>query len=98
MPYVVTATWKAKRGEEEVVRDLLTRVAKASRAEPGCLLFWIHRPVDDAGAFFLYEQYENEAAFQAHAASDHVREIVLEDAVHRLDERRRTVMELIETP
>jgi quinol monooxygenase YgiN len=95
MAYVVTATWKAKAGEEDAVLERLTRVAAASRDEPGCLLFWIHRVVDEPGVFVLYEQYESEAAFQAHAASAHVREIVLEDAVHRLDERRRTILEMI---
>ncbi len=95
MPYVVTATWKAKPGEEAAVEALLARVAAAAREEPGCLLFWVHRSTEDAGAFFLYEQYASEAAFREHAESSHVRELVLDDAVHRLDERRRAIYETI---
>ncbi|MGZ4643852.1 MAG: putative quinol monooxygenase, partial [Blastococcus sp.] len=95
MPYVVTATWKAKPTEEDAVLDLLRRVAAASRQEPGCLLFWIHRSLEDRQTFFLYKQYASEEAFQAHAASAHVREIVLEDAVNRLDVRRRERFEAI---
>ena len=96
MAYVVTATWKARPGEEDAVQALLHRVAAASRDEPGCLLFWTHRSVDDPGRFFLYEQYLNEAAFRDHAASEHVRTIVLEDAVHRLAERRREMYETLD--
>jgi autoinducer 2-degrading protein len=94
--YVVTATWKARAGEEAAVEALLGQVAAASRREPGCLLFWTHRSVDEPGRFFLYEQYASEAAFQAHAASGHVRTFVLEDAVHRLDERRREMYETLD--
>jgi len=94
--YVVTATWKARAGEEAAVEALLRKVAAASRREPGCLLFWTHRSVDEPGRFFLYEQYASEAAFQAHAASEHVRTFVLEDAVQRLDERRREMYETLD--
>ena len=45
--------------------------------------------------FFLYEQYESEAAFQAHAASEHIRRLVLDDAVDRLESRRRELFETI---
>ncbi len=96
MPYVVTATWKAKPGESDAVLELLKSVASASRQEPGCLLFWTHRSLEDAGTFFLYEQYASEAAFREHAASAHVRRFVLDDAVARLDVRQRHVFETIE--
>ena len=96
MAYVVTATWKARAGEEAAVEALLRNVAAASRDEPGCLLFWTHRSVDEPGRFFLYEQYASKAAFQAHAASEHVRTFVLEDAVQRLDERRREMYETLD--
>lgn len=95
MAYVVCATWKAKAGQEEAVLRLLTQISAKSNAEPGCLLFWVHRSVADPQTFFLYEQYASEADFQVHAASDHVRRIVLDDAVHRLDERRREIFELL---
>jgi len=96
MAYVVCATWKVKPGETEAVLDLLGRISRASIAEPGCLLFSVHRSLDDPTIFFLYEQYASEAAFRDHAASDHVRRLVLEDAVGRLESRRREAFEIIE--
>jgi Antibiotic biosynthesis monooxygenase. len=47
-------------------------------------VFQVHRSVTEPGLFFLYEQYVSEAAFQTHAATNHVRDLVLGDAVHRL--------------
>ena len=97
MAYVVTVSWKARPGEEDAVASLLQQVAEASRREPGCLLFWIHRSLEEPGRFFLYEQFVSEAAFREHGASDHVRRFVLEDAVARLDERRRETYEVLST-
>ena len=95
VPYVVAATWEAKPGEADACLALLGRVAEASRKEPGCLMFLVHRSVEDPSTFFLYEQYTSEAAFTDHAGSDHVRRLVLDDAVHRLEVRRREIFELI---
>lgn len=95
MTYVVCATWKAKPGEETAVSELLREVSRASELEPGCLLFWAHRSVEDPGTFFLYEQYASEADFQLHAASDHIRRLVLHDAVNRLEVRRREIFEFV---
>jgi quinol monooxygenase YgiN len=96
MAYIVCATWKAKPGEDGTVLNLLRQIRTASANEPGCLLFAVHRSRQDPSVFFLYEQYVSEAAFQAHATSDHVRRLVLEDAVPRLESRRRELFELVE--
>lgn len=91
----MTATWKAKPGEEEAVADLLGRVAAASRREPGCLVFLAHRSPDDPSLFFLYEQFASEEAYREHAGSSHVRELVVDDAAHRLAVRERALYELL---
>lgn len=95
MAYVICATWTAKPGEEAAVAALLDQVSRAAVQEPGCLLFWVHRSLEDPATFFLYEQYASEAAFQTHAASDHVRRYVLEDGIHRLLVRKREAMEIL---
>jgi quinol monooxygenase YgiN len=94
----VLAYWTANPGEESAVLELLGQVARASSNEPGCLLFWVHRSTDDPRAFMLYEQYVSKAAFEEHAASDHIRRYVLEDAVNRLESRRRETYETIDPP
>ena len=96
MTYVVTAHWRAKAGEEEQVAGLLTRNAALSRQEPGCLLFVGHRSVEDPRNFFLYEQYVDEAAFQAHTQTQHFKDIVLGDVVPRLESRERAFYVLVD--
>jgi quinol monooxygenase YgiN len=95
VPYVICATWKARPGEADAILRLLGQVRQASLEEPGCLRFDVHRSLDEPSVFLLYEQYASEAAFERHAASDHVRRFVLEDAVPRLESRRRERFEMI---
>jgi quinol monooxygenase YgiN len=90
MAYVVAATWRAKEGEEDAIAAILARVVPIFRAEPACRQFVAHRSTVDPRTFFLYEQYDDEAGFAAHAASEAVRTHVLEDAVPRLEARERT--------
>jgi len=94
--YVVTARWRAKEGEEERVAELLARNAALSREEPGCLMFVGHRSLEDPRNFFLYEQYEDEAAFRAHGETEHFKNIVLGDVVPRLEARERAYFEPVD--
>ncbi len=52
---------------EAYLRELIV----ATRREPGCQTYEVHRSKDDPRAFFLYEQYDDEAALDAHRASPH---------------------------
>ena len=96
MTYVVTAQWRARDGEEERVAELLVRNAALSREEPGCLMFVGHRSLEDPRNFFLYEQYVDEAAFQAHTETEHFKNIVLGDVVSRLESRERAFYEPVD--
>jgi quinol monooxygenase YgiN len=53
----------------------------------------VFRVTDDPRAFVLVEAYEDEAALDAHAASAHVQELILGEALGLLDERVRTYVE-----
>jgi autoinducer 2-degrading protein len=60
-----------KPAERENYLAAITENGKAAVTEPGCKRFDILNLASDPNHFFLYEVYENEAAFQAHRASDH---------------------------
>ncbi len=49
----------------------LRALAAGSSEEPGCLLWTAHRAQGDANAFFIYEQYVDAAALDAHRNSSH---------------------------
>ena len=96
MPYIISATWKAKPGEDEAILGLLRTMAAESRKEPGCILFRVHRAVDDPRTFVLYELYETMEALQAHSQTAHFERYVLGDALNRLESRHREICELVD--
>jgi quinol monooxygenase YgiN len=91
MAYVVLARWWAQAGREDRVVEVLEELARASNAEPGCRLYQPHRATEEPLAFFIYEQYDDEAAFEAHIASEHFKRLVEGEAIpDLLDNRDRT--------
>lgn len=92
MTVVLAVTWLAREGEADAVADVLRRMAPLSRAEPGCLQYEAHRDVDDPHRFVLFERYVDAAALEAHAASSHFRQLVLEEALPLLETRQRTTL------
>jgi quinol monooxygenase YgiN len=89
MPFVVTAKWVAKEGEERTVRDAIAALIEPSRAEPGNLLYHPNEDPDDPRVFFFYEQYVDEAAYKAHGDSEHFTRLGHELAIPRLESRER---------
>ena len=96
MTYVVAATWRAKEGEEAALLAILAEAVQKFRAEPACRMFVAHRSTEDPRAFLLYEQYDDEAGFHAHVASDAFAAHILGDAVARLETRQRTTYETLD--
>lgn len=89
MAYVVAATYRARENEEEKIREILEIMAPLSRAEPSCLFYQAHRSPDDPRVFFLYEQYTDEAGYQAHMETPHFAEYIRGQAIPRLESRER---------
>ena len=70
MSHVVTVVFRAKPEHRDAFRKAMVENATASRTrEPGCRQFDVCEKAD--GEVFLYEVYDDEAAFKAHLASDH---------------------------
>jgi quinol monooxygenase YgiN len=68
---VLAVTWVAKLGREVEVASLFTKLTEESRKEPGCLMYQVHRHKTDPRRFFIYEQYTDDAALEAHRAAPH---------------------------
>ena len=88
MAYVVSAHWRAKEGKEDRLAALIEEMTPPSRAEPGNLFYQAQRAVDDPQLFYLYEQYADEAAYQAHMDAEHFTRLVKEEAIPELLEAR----------
>jgi len=96
MPYVVTATWTAIEGNEDVVLDALEKLTGPSREEPGCRFYQAYRDPAEASVFRLFEIYDDEAAYQAHGASEHFQTFGFGQAIPVLAKRERAFYQTIE--
>jgi quinol monooxygenase YgiN len=68
---VLAVVWQAQPGHESEVADLFRKLTAESRREAGCLMYQVHRQKDDPRRFFIYEQYKDEAALEAHRNTPH---------------------------
>ena len=93
MAYVVCAKWIAKEGEADNVAAAVRELAGPSKAEPGVLVYQAHRDPENANAFFFYEQYTDEGAYQAHVESEHFKQHGFGNAIPRLESRERAFYE-----
>jgi autoinducer 2-degrading protein len=72
--FVVTVEFVAVPEKRVDFRAALIDNARASReTEPGCRQFDVTVSSDDDSLLFLYEVYDDRAAFDAHVASPHFR-------------------------
>ncbi|MDP9470615.1 MAG: antibiotic biosynthesis monooxygenase [Chloroflexota bacterium] len=94
--YVVAARYYAKEGRDDEVTRLLRAMIPISLAEPGCALYTVNRSTEDPRRFLLYEQYRDEASFQAHTASEAFKERVLGQIVPLLESRERDFFETVD--
>ena len=95
--FVVTVDFRAAPGQAEALLAALCQNAARSLAdEPGCRRFDVCRSDEGPDRFFLYELYDDRAAFDAHRATPHyaafadaTRGLVAEKTVrtHALDAR-----------
>ncbi|MGK2938519.1 MAG: putative quinol monooxygenase [Solirubrobacteraceae bacterium] len=89
MAIVLSATWIAKPGREHVVREALQLLAPATRGEEGNLFFQVYQDPAEPGVFRVFELYRDDAAVEAHAASEHFARFGLGMGVPELQERKR---------
>ena len=96
MAYVVSAKWRAKQGKEQRLEEIVRELIEPSRAEPGNVMYEPSRSPEDPQLFYLYEQYESEAGYQAHMDSEHFTRLVKEEAIPEiLEAREREFFETI---
>jgi quinol monooxygenase YgiN len=81
MAYVVAALWRAHPGKAERLLEVIQEMTPPSRAEPGCRFYQAQRSEEDPDLFLLYEQYADEAGYQAHMDSEHFTRLVKEEAI-----------------
>jgi len=72
----LAVTYVVLPNREDEAIELFARLTEASRAEPACRMYQVHRSAQDARRFFLYEQYDDEKGLEAHRGSPHFEQYV----------------------
>ena len=71
----IVAKIKVKDGMQQQFEEVAQRLVAAVRAnEPGCALYALHRS-EDPLVYVFVERYQDQAAVEAHRASDHFKTI-----------------------
>ncbi|MES2785312.1 MAG: putative quinol monooxygenase [Pseudomonadota bacterium] len=68
----IVAHMECPRGTEDEFISAAKWFIEATRSEPGCLEFKLHRRIDDPTRFVWYENFADQAAVDHHVASAHV--------------------------
>ncbi len=71
MPVILYAEFTAKPGSESQVEALISGLAEKVRREPGNAEFTVYRERDNPHKFFVFEQYLDEASFEAHISAEY---------------------------
>ncbi len=70
--YIIIAPIQIREGHKEQFMQAIIEDAKGSvNDEPGCLRFDVIQDAGDENRIWLYEVYQDEAAFQAHTQAPH---------------------------
>jgi quinol monooxygenase YgiN len=89
--FVVAIKIVAKEGEADGVASILKQLVAPSMAEPGMKYFMPYRSPADPSSFFVYELYENEAAWNAHNNAAHFKAAIVSHSSLSYEKGRRSV-------
>jgi quinol monooxygenase YgiN len=73
---VVVGRLTARPGKQDELTEVLSALAAQTHAEDGCLLYALHREVDDPARYALIERWASPEALEAHLRSDHFAAVI----------------------
>ena len=71
MPVILYAEFTAKPSSQSQVQMLVSDLAENVRREPGNTEFTVYRERDNPRKFFVFEEYLDEASFEAHIRAEY---------------------------
>jgi autoinducer 2-degrading protein len=72
----LAVTYIIQPGHEAEALDLFHKMTGHTHKEPGNLMYLVHRSPDDPRRFFLYEQYKDQDALEAHRSADYFTQFI----------------------
>lgn len=71
------ASFEAKAGAEEELKQALLDVVPLALAEPGCLSYQLHQAIGKPGLLTLIEQFQDRAAYTLHTQQPYLKALKL---------------------
>jgi len=69
---VIAVSYKAKPGKRDEALKAARTCAATTRREAGNIDYSFYAGIDDPDSFFLFEQWDNQAALDTHLKSQHL--------------------------
>jgi quinol monooxygenase YgiN len=69
---VVVASFAARPGQEQEAEKFLWDLLATTHAEAGCLLYALHRGLDDPSRIVYVERWESRTLLERHLHSEHI--------------------------
>lgn len=92
----IAVTYLIQEGRDEEAVALFRPLAEQTRTEPGCKMYAVHRSPSEPRRFFLYEQYVDQAALDAHRTAPHFEKYAKGGLFPLLESRTPEIYELLE--
>jgi|SRR5437667_12765525 len=73
---VLMVRFTVKSGTEKQASELMRKMEEHTRREAGCRMYVGHQSIDNPRRFAFYEQYDNQAALDAHRAAPYFTQYV----------------------
>lgn len=75
-PFAMAVILKVKPGSEKEFEAAFAPAIAATRKEPGCLAYILHRDVDTPTQYVMYEHFKSLAAIEEHAKQPYVEKLL----------------------
>ncbi len=70
--FILNVHLEAVPGHEEELAEHLLGLVGPTRGEPGCLVYNLHRDLENPAKFMFYEEFVSKAAHEAHDLTAHI--------------------------
>lgn len=85
---VLVVHYRVRAGTEELAKEYIRKMQQNTRKEPGCRFYVGQQSLEDPRLFCFYEQYDNQAALDAHRAAPYFAQYVSPSGLSTLAESR----------
>lgn len=89
----VAVTYIIQPGHEAEAIDLFHKMNEHTHTEPGNIMYVVHRSANEPRRFFLYEQYKDQDALDAHRSADYFKQYVTNGLLKIIESRVAEIYE-----